>query len=151
MKRLLACLAVLATLSGCATSARRLAELKVGMTKGDVVRVMGKPDGSSAFGGQESWTYRLKDERAPLAMTKIDFLTPYLVEFRMGRVTGWGVNEQVAHAVDKQRAVFMRVWGNIGSNSEGERLRLEAEQNRTRSYNVHDNGMGTLTVKPNAF
>jgi outer membrane protein assembly factor BamE (lipoprotein component of BamABCDE complex) len=72
-------------LAGCATSAKRLAQISPGMTKGQVISVLGNPESVSGQGSAEVFTYTLSNSwNSPVWNTK------YHVYFVDGRVVRYG-------------------------------------------------------------
>ena len=75
---------------GCADINRdNLNKLEVGMTKGQVLEIMGKPYRREAEGSREWLLYETKAQRGYL-WTESDYLTPLLIED--GKLVGWGKN-----------------------------------------------------------
>jgi hypothetical protein len=79
-------LAALALLVGCAT-ADKMNRLSIGMTKEEVVSVMGAPDTTGVQGGREYLVYRLSDTKLE---SLVGFTEPYIVELREGKVDAFG-------------------------------------------------------------
>lgn len=81
--------ALLALVSACGTapSARKMNEVSVGMTKAEVISVMGQPDSTAAKDGVEYMNYRL-------ATSALDFdesdTSEYFVRFMNGKVDAFG-------------------------------------------------------------
>jgi len=86
MKHLIATLLTVLLLAGCAT-AYKISGVQLGMTKDDVIRVMGKPTSVSAQGGSEYLNYALSetDNDASRGWTK-----PYYVRLINGKVESYG-------------------------------------------------------------
>ena len=86
MKHLIATLSTVLLLAGCAT-AYKISGVQLGMTKDDVIRVMGKPTSVSAQGGSEYLNYALSetDNDAGRGWTK-----PYYVRLINGKVESYG-------------------------------------------------------------
>ncbi len=70
-------------LAGCATSAVRMNDLRPGMTKAEVVNILGTPSSTSSDGTSEYLNYIL-DPGGLYPMT------PYYVKITDGRVTHYG-------------------------------------------------------------
>lgn len=86
MKYLIATLSTVLLLAGCAT-ANKISGVQLGMTKNDVIRVMGTPTSISAQGGSEYLNYALSetDDDAFRGWTK-----PYYVRLINGKVESYG-------------------------------------------------------------
>jgi len=86
MKYLIAALFTLVLLAGCAT-ANKISGVQLGMTKDEVVKVMGKPTSTSAQGGSEYLNFALSetDDDAFRGWTK-----PYYVRLINGKVESYG-------------------------------------------------------------
>jgi hypothetical protein len=86
MKKLFAVLAVVALMFGCA-SANKISAVQIGMTKSEVIKVMGAPHSVSAQGGSEYLNYALSetDDDAFMGWTK-----PYYVRLINGKVESYG-------------------------------------------------------------
>lgn len=86
MKYLIATLTTILFLSGCAT-ANKISGVQLGMTRDDVIRVMGKPTSVSAQGGSEYLNYALSetDDDAARGST-----TRYYVRLINGKVESYG-------------------------------------------------------------
>ena len=78
-------LVALLVLVGCASSPKKMNKLAVGMTKTEVVSVMGKPKSTSASQGNEYLIYVMDASR-------VDHLMPesYYVKLVGGKVEGYG-------------------------------------------------------------
>jgi hypothetical protein len=87
-------LAALALLAGCAT-ADRMNGLSIGMTREQVISVMGAPDTTGAQGNNEYLIYRLSDTKLE---SLVGFTEPYVVELKEGKVDAFG----------KRSGVFLR-------------------------------------------
>lgn len=87
MKYLIAVLAMILALSGCAATANKISSVQLGMTKVDVLKVMGEPTSVSAQGGAEYLNYALTetDDDAFMGRTK-----PYYVRLINGKVESYG-------------------------------------------------------------
>jgi hypothetical protein len=81
--------ALIALLSACGTapSARKMNAVSIGMTKAEVISVMGRPDSTAAKEGVEYMNYRL-------ATSALDFdesdTSEYFVRFVNGKVDAFG-------------------------------------------------------------
>ena len=86
MKHLTVAFFVAILLAGCAT-AGKISTVQLGMTKDDVIKVMGKPTSVSAQGGSEYLNYALSetDHDAYSGWTK-----PYYVRLINGKVESYG-------------------------------------------------------------
>ena len=86
MKHLTVAFFVAILLAGCAT-AGKISTVQLGMTKDDVIKVMGKPTSVSAQGGSEYLNYALSetDDDAFRGWTK-----PYYVRLINGKVESYG-------------------------------------------------------------
>lgn len=86
MKHLVAVLFTTVLLTGCAT-ANKISGVQLGMTKDEVVRVMGKPASVSAQGGSEYLNYALSEtgDDAFRGWTE-----PYYVRLVNGKVESYG-------------------------------------------------------------
>lgn len=86
MKLLGLLLSIVFLLAGCAT-ANKISNVQMGMTKQDVIRVMGPPASTSAKGKTEYLNYSLSetDDQAFYGITK-----PYYVRIINGRVDSFG-------------------------------------------------------------
>ncbi|HKQ23145.1 MAG TPA: SHOCT domain-containing protein [Burkholderiales bacterium] len=86
MSNILSVVCVLLLLAACAT-ANKIAGVRLGMTKDEVVKVMGEPASVSAQGGAEYLNYALSetDDQAFYGFT-----TPYFVRLINGKVESYG-------------------------------------------------------------
>jgi outer membrane protein assembly factor BamE (lipoprotein component of BamABCDE complex) len=85
LKKVLVLAATAFFLSACSTSANRLAQISPGMTKVDVISVLGNPESVSGQGYTEVFTYTLSNSwNAPVWNTK------YHVYFNDGKVVRYG-------------------------------------------------------------
>jgi outer membrane protein assembly factor BamE (lipoprotein component of BamABCDE complex) len=72
-------------LAGCATSATKLNEISVGMTKPQVVQILGTPESVRAQNGQEALIYTLSNSwNSPVWNEK------YYVLLQNGKVVSYG-------------------------------------------------------------
>ena len=90
MKHLIATITIVLLLGGCAATAptaHKISKVQLGMTKDDVIKVMGKPTSVSAQGGLECLNYALSetDDDAFRGWTK-----PYYVRLINGKVESYG-------------------------------------------------------------
>jgi SmpA / OmlA family len=79
-------LAALALLMGCAT-AHKLNRLSLGMTKEQVISVMGAPDTTGAQDDREYLVYHLSDTKLE---SFVGFTEPYVVQLKGGKVDAFG-------------------------------------------------------------
>ena len=86
MKRLVAVILSLSFLCGCAT-AGRMNQVSLGMSKAEVIRVMGQPVSTSAKDNTEYLNYRLSETST--ADYYGDY-TPYAVCLKNGKVVSYG-------------------------------------------------------------
>jgi len=86
------CAIVVCLLASCVTpQAHRTAELKIGMTKSEVIKVMGEPQSVSAQGYAEFLNYTLWEESAGSSL-----LRPYYVRILNDRVEAFGYAGQIS-------------------------------------------------------
>ena len=92
MFRKLSATLVIAVLVGCATSSKKLSELSVGMTKDDVLRVLGSPESTRANQGVEFLVYTLTERIAKPGEAPLPFPVQgkYFVRLVGGRVDSYG-------------------------------------------------------------
>jgi hypothetical protein len=81
-KRGVLVLCVVVLLLGCAGYANKINNLNVGMTKADVIEVMGEPDYTSGSGTVEILSYKLK--------TGCCFTDTFFVKIKDGKVERYG-------------------------------------------------------------
>jgi len=81
---------VVSALSACAISASRMTNVSVGMAREDVIRTLGKPDGTGVNGDKEYLNYRLMEN----GWTDWE-PTPYSVVLQNGKVVTFGRESQV--------------------------------------------------------
>jgi outer membrane protein assembly factor BamE (lipoprotein component of BamABCDE complex) len=79
---ILALLSATLLLTGCAISASRMNSLRLGMTKAEVIEVMGNPQSTSAKSDVEYLRYRFLSEGI--------FASEYFVKFQDGKVDAFG-------------------------------------------------------------
>jgi len=86
MKNIILTITLTITLSGCAT-AHKMNNIQIGMTKSEVIKVMGSPVSVSAQRGSEYLNYSFSetDDQAFYGITK-----PYYVRLISGRVESYG-------------------------------------------------------------
>jgi hypothetical protein len=77
-------------LSGCASTAHKLNEVSVGMTKSEVLAKLGSPNSTRANEGVEYLVYKLRDrvELDPIKAQSIG--EDYFVQLKDGRVVSYG-------------------------------------------------------------
>ena len=76
-------------LVGCTTSSDSMTELSMGMTKGEVIKLLGKPDSVSATNGIEYFTYTLRTETS-FTRNTFGYQGQYFVRLVNGRVDSYG-------------------------------------------------------------
>ncbi len=86
MKKFYLVISLIFILSGCAT-ANKIGGVKIGMTKEDVIAVMGKPVSTSAQGQLEYLNYALSETGYEAS---IHLMRPYYVRLLNGRVESYG-------------------------------------------------------------
>lgn len=82
--------AVVFLLSACAhaaDTADKISKVRIGMTKKEVISVMGKPHSTSATGNNEYLTYRLSETKRDASNR---FTKPYFVRLIDGKVESYG-------------------------------------------------------------
>ena len=97
MKRICAlCLVSLLLFAGCVTSSEKLSEVSLGMTKTEVIAVLGQPKSVSArMGGIEILRYQLSGRDAPLLTpNRIEFADGYTVQLIDGKVVAYGRDDE---------------------------------------------------------
>ncbi len=72
-------------ISGCGTSAKKLNELSTGMTKSEVIQVLGAPESVRAQNGQETLMYTLSNSWNSSVWNE-----RYYVHIQNGRVVSYG-------------------------------------------------------------
>ena len=85
LKRVLIVCCVLVFMVGCATSSKRLNNLHVGMTKAEVIEILGEPSYTSAVEDVEILTYKLRTDTL--------FSKVYLVKIINGKVEQFGTKD----------------------------------------------------------
>jgi outer membrane protein assembly factor BamE (lipoprotein component of BamABCDE complex) len=86
MKKALLVLLLMGLTAGCAT-AEKMNQVSVGMTKSEVIEVMGSPTSSSAQGSTEYMNYALYDTAEA---RRFGLYTRYFVRLVNGRVESYG-------------------------------------------------------------
>ncbi len=81
--RFLAALPLIAILAGCVMSSQAFNAIHIGMSRQEVITLMGQPDSTSAQGSIEYFTYYL-------ASDEMQRDQPYLIRFVGGRVESFG-------------------------------------------------------------
>ena len=87
MNKLIPLLALL--LVGCTTSSDAMTELSMGMSKSEVIKLLGKPDSVSATSGTEYLTYTLRTETS-FTRNTWGYQGHYFVRLVNGRVDSYG-------------------------------------------------------------
>lgn len=82
-------IAFVAFLVGCTSSSDALTELSVGMSKVEVIQLLGKPDSVSAKSGMEYLTYTLRTETS-FTRNTWGYQGQYFVRLVNGRVESYG-------------------------------------------------------------
>ncbi len=85
--------------AGCETSAK-LNSIRIGMTKDQVLAIMGQPDSMSAQANVEYLTYYLEVDSGP---TQYDRNQPYMVRLVDGKVESFGRFAQLFRPVQSAR------------------------------------------------
>ena len=76
-------------LAGCVTTSDSMAELSVGMSKSEVIKLLGKPDSVSAQSGVEYLTYTLRTETS-FTRNTWGYQSQYFVRLIGGKVESYG-------------------------------------------------------------
>lgn len=76
-------------LSGCTARATQFGEINPGMTKAEVQKILGTPDGVGLEGGKEYMNYRVTESPLDWAHTS------YTVVLQGGKVVSYGRQDQV--------------------------------------------------------
>ncbi len=87
MRYLLASFALF--LVGCTTTSDSMTDISMGMTKGEVIKLLGKPDSVSATNGVEYMTYTLRTETS-FTRNTWGYQGQYFVRLLNGRVDAYG-------------------------------------------------------------
>ena len=84
--------AALAAFVGCATSAKKLNRISVGMTKVEVIKILGDPDSTAANEGCEYMIYTLREGVSKPGTTPIPIAIDgsYFVRIVGGKVNAYG-------------------------------------------------------------
>jgi outer membrane protein assembly factor BamE (lipoprotein component of BamABCDE complex) len=91
MKILLILSSCLLLLSACVTSATKTTAISLGMTKPEVIAILGQPHSASANDGREFLTFMVSGRWAPpLNPNAKAFADTYIVSFRDGKVDAYG-------------------------------------------------------------
>lgn len=94
--RIVAMLLLAVALAGCVTSSKKLAEVEIGMSKAQVLAILGEPKSVSARDGAEILHYQLSGDRAPpLNPNAAKYSQGYAVELVGNKVTAYGRAEEV--------------------------------------------------------
>ena len=119
MKRTLVLLLCLG-LYGCAT-AGRINSISIGMSKGEVIKRMGRPVSTSAIEGKEYLNYQLAEtsDNAFYGVT-----TPYSVCLKDGKVVSYGRHGDFG--TTEQPAQVIKIMGDIKSD---EKINVKTESN----------------------
>lgn len=117
MKKLLVVLLCLG-LCGCAT-AKKLNLISIGMSKGDVIKVMGKPTTSSAIEGTEYLNYQLSQ-----SAIEFEQVEPYYVCIKDGKVFSYGRKGDFDSTKDPTQVI--KIMGDIKSD---EKINVKTENN----------------------
>ncbi|MCF7762789.1 MAG: outer membrane protein assembly factor BamE [Verrucomicrobia bacterium] len=87
----LSLLTIFMLLTGCVTSSKKMVSIKTGMTREQVISVLGQPAAASADGPFEYLRFRLSGTGAPpLNPNAAVFADEYFVRFRDGTVDQFG-------------------------------------------------------------
>ena len=81
MRNLTLAIAAYVILAGCVTPAHRISKIHIGMTKEEVIALMGRPESTSAQASTEYLNYSLQE---------IHGIVPYYVRVLDGRVESYG-------------------------------------------------------------
>lgn len=117
MKRLLVVLLCLG-LVGCAT-AGRMNSISLGMSRKEVVKLMGKPTSTSAIEGTEYLNYQLSQ-----SAIEFEQVEPYYVCIRDGKVFSYGRKGDFDSTKDPTQVI--KIMGDIKSD---EKISVETENN----------------------
>jgi hypothetical protein len=79
--------ALLIVVSGCATTSKKMNKLSLGMTKEQVMKIMGEPTSASATDGVEYMNYTLYESGTA---NQLGIGTPYFVRIKGGAVESFG-------------------------------------------------------------
>lgn len=94
--RILPLLLVAFLFAGCVASASKIGQLSIGMTKSQVVEILGQPKSVSARSdGTELLRYELSGRNAPLLNPNgKNFSDGYTVQFHSGKVVAYGRDDE---------------------------------------------------------
>ncbi len=111
MKRMKTAFTLIVTFSvlvtGCFSTVHRLNNLSVGMTKKEVIKVMGSPDTTrSPGGGVELLCFHLKRARPPL---KVALVEEYFVRMVDGKVESFGEKGDFDSTKDSTRNINLNI------------------------------------------
>jgi outer membrane protein assembly factor BamE (lipoprotein component of BamABCDE complex) len=124
------CLAVLSValvLTACAPGADRLNRLRVGMTRDEATKAIGRPVSTTAQAGREVLLYQFTDK--PFGDGMI-FPGTYYVTVDNGRVSGWS-RDEVKDRLDHERAYRINAMGMAPP------VRVDENVNVSGNVNVH--------------
>lgn len=80
---------------GCVTSSKKLAQVSQGMSKQEVVQILGPPASVSFHQGYELMRYQLSGTSAPLLNPNHrGFAEGYTVKFKSGKVVAYGRDDE---------------------------------------------------------
>lgn len=81
-------------LAGCVTSAKKLSEVSVGMSKSQVMAILGEPASVSASGEGELLRYQLRGSGPLLSRPDGRPATGYTVQLKDGKVVAFGRDDE---------------------------------------------------------
>ena len=81
---------LVAVLWGCASTSHKMNNLRLGMTKAEVISALGQPTSTSASEGTEYLVYKLRDRFNPDFMEPDLYEKDYFVRLRDGKVDSFG-------------------------------------------------------------
>jgi hypothetical protein len=82
-------------LLGCVTSSRKLSDISTGMSKAEVIQILGRPKSTSAHDGCELLRYQLSGRYAPpLNPNHPMFADGYTVQLCAGKVVAFGRDDE---------------------------------------------------------
>ena len=125
------CLITSLHMAGCAASAGRLERLRVGMTRDDVTKAIGRPRSTTAQAGTEVLLYQFTDK--PFGDGMI-FPGTYYVHLTQGRVVGWS-RDEMKDEMDRERAYRM----NSAALAPPKRVNVQHSGYINQDLNVHGN------------
>jgi hypothetical protein len=91
--RFVIAVAAMATLVGCIGTTSKMANLRVGISREEAVRIMGKPDRLSANADAEYLVYQLASPKQLIADE--NNLPEYVVKVRNGKVEAFGRIDEI--------------------------------------------------------